>query len=353
MNTSFIAAALGLTLFSVLLLAWPVWRNRDASGRAAGGTLLLLVVGLPIAVALLYAQVSTYPWNEPARVAAPAPGTPPAISEMVSGLAERMRTEPTVEGLAMLGRSYVQLQRYPEAVEAYHQAWEMSRGADPEVAVGYAEALILADRSTLRTSAADLLDSVLLQLPDDPRALWYGGLSSAARERPAEAQARWTRLLNDPELPDPLRQVLQQQLAAINAAEQGGAALVPDPTASPGAAGLQSIAVTVNLSPALEAQGGAGGVLFVIAREAGQPGPPVAVQRVNVSSFPAEIELTNDNVMLPGRALADLRALELTARLSATGDALAASGDLYGVATPELADAATLNAKVLIDSVQP
>jgi cytochrome c-type biogenesis protein CcmH len=350
MNLTFIALAGALTLLAVALVVWPIWRTRQPGD---GGTVLsiaMVVLGIPLAVLGIVPAISTYPWDAPERVTAqPVQDPPRAVTEMVQGLAARMATAPTVEGLAMLGRSYVELQRYAEAVDTWHAAWELAAGADPQVSLGYAEALILANRETLLTSAGDLLDAVLLELPDEPRALWYGGLSSAARQRPGEAQARWGKLLQDPELPPQLRQVLEQQMAALS-----GAAVPPGATAAtpPAAGSLRTIEATIALSPALAEEAGAG-MLFVIAREAGQPGPPVAVQRVPVDSFPQVVTLSDDNVMLPGRSLANIRNLELTARLSASGDAIAASGDLFGVATPGLGDSATLRVNLLIDSVQP
>lgn len=351
MNLTFIALAAVLTIVAVALVAWPIWRSRQPGDGGAVLSIVMVVIGIPLAVIGIVPAISTYPWDAPEQAAAQAPQTPPPmVADMVNSLAARMASEPTVEGLTMLGRSYLELQRYDEAVDAWHDAWELSAGGDPQVSLGYAEALILADRETLLTSAGDLLDAVLLELPGEPRALWYGGLSSAARQRPAEAQARWGRLLQDPELPPQLRQVLEQQMAALSGA--GGATAEPAGAPAANAGGLQVIEATVALSPALAANAGSG-VLFVIAREAGQPGPPIAVQRVPVASLPQVVTLSDDNVMLPGRSLANIENLELTARLSASGDAIAAPGDLYGVATPALGAATTLRVNVLIDSVQP
>lgn len=348
MNSTFIAIGAGLTLLAVALVAWPVWRRRQPGDGGAVLSLAVVIIGIPLAVLGIVPAISTYPWEQPELASARSQGEAPDIGEMVSGLAARMAEAPTIEGLTMLGRSYVELQRYEAAVDTWHQAWELSRGADPMVALGYAEAQVLANRESLLTSAGDLLDEVLEQLPDEPRALWYGGLSSAARQRPAEAQARWGRLLEDPQLPAQLRQVLEQQMAALAGA---GAPSAEQKQADTGGAGLQAIQVTIALSPALETPGE--GMLFVIAREAGQPGPPVAVQRVPVGRFPQSVTLSNDNVMLPGRSLGDIEQLELTARLSASGDAMAASGDLYGTATPAIGAGKNLQVNLLIDSVQP
>ncbi len=219
MSPEFLGLALALGVLAALLVAIPLWQAGGAGGSArnrvgAVATLLLL----PLAVLSLYTQVSSYPWDNPERLTAPPPGAAPGpeqIQAMVDGLAARMAEEPTVEGLTMLGRSYATLQRFEDAVQAYHQAWEMTGGEDPGVSLAYAEALLLADRNSILTSAGDLLDSVLQQAPDSPKALWYGGMSSIARGRADEGRERLVRLLNQPDIPDELRQVVQQQLAAL------------------------------------------------------------------------------------------------------------------------------------------
>lgn len=224
MNPEFLGLALALGLLAALLVAIPLWQAGAAGGsklNRAGAVATLLL--LPLAVLSLYTQVSSYPWDNPERLTAPPPGAGPGpeqIQAMVDGLAARMAAEPTVEGLAMLGRSYATLQRFEDSVQAYHQAWEMSGGEDPGLSLAYAEALLLADRNTILTSAGDLLDDVLKVMPNNSKALWYGGMSSVARGNVEEGRQRLARLLNQPDIPDQLRQVVQQQLAALSEAQQ-------------------------------------------------------------------------------------------------------------------------------------
>jgi cytochrome c-type biogenesis protein CcmH len=242
-----------------------------------------------------------------------------------------MATAPTAEGLAMLGRSYVNLERVDDAVNAYHRAWEMTEGKAPEVSLGYAEALLLADRNTILTSAGDLLDQVLEQLPDNPKALWYGGMSSVARGKPEQAQQRLAHLLNQPNIPDQLRNVVQQQLAAmgVDTPDAGEAA-----DASTAAAGAQ-ISATIEMAPELQNNLQKSAVLFVFARETGQPGPPAAVKRIPAPSFPLTVTLTDADSMMGDKTLSRVKNLTLVARLSNSGNATATSGDLYGETQPD------------------
>ncbi len=356
MSATFLCITVALAILAAVLIGVPLWRFAQAGSAGKWLGTGLAVVLLPLAVLALYVRVTTYPWDDPQLLTAPAPGSPQEIETMVSDLAAGMATEPTLEGLAMLGRSYMALQRYEEAVEVYHKAWEMTEGRDPNVALVYAEALILTDRDTIRTSAADLLDGVLLSLPDNPRALWYGGLSSLARGRTDEGRARWVQLLGLPDLPEQLRNVVQQQLAALDgtAADASGTATeAPAPQAT--AAGGPELAVTVSLSAAMQEKLGgqlpAAARLFVFVRR-GAGGPPLAVTRVRPGGFPQAVKLSNRDVMIEGNSLAAPGTLALTARLALNGEASASPGDLYGETQLQW-NGSGANATVLIDQIVP
>ena len=67
--------------------------------------------------------------------------------------------------------------------------------------------------------------------------------------------------------------------------------------------------------------------VFVIVRAAAG-GPPLAVKKALVSSFPVEVVVTDADVMLPGNSLALSNDISVMARLSQSGDAMPAPGDI-------------------------
>ena len=92
-------------------------------------------------------------------------------------------------------------------------------------------------------------------------------------------------------------------------------AVPPPPPASPPAAGGRAVTVTLDLDPAAPRKNG---IVFVMARgPAG--GPPVAVKRLQVASFPVTFELGPGDSMM-GQPLPD--SFRLEARLDADGDAM-------------------------------
>jgi cytochrome c-type biogenesis protein CcmH len=311
-----------------------------------------LLIIFPLAVAGVFSGVSTYPWGEslPAVVTVPNPSTPEAVEQMVTGLAIRLETDTEdLEGWIMLGRSYMQLDRYSEALEAWGQAWRLSEGEQVDVAVSYAEAMVMADPKSLVGSAGELLDVILADNPDETKALWYGGMSAVTRGDEALAEERWVRLLADENLPANARAVVQQQLAAM-----GAAIAVPVATESAAASVRQSIGINIELSDEFAARVKPGQSLFVFAREADGAGPPVAVKRLQVGVFPLQVTLSDADVMMPGRKLSDVSRLRLVARISQSGNAIQAPGDFYGELYPdslESLESGAANFTLRIDTV--
>jgi hypothetical protein len=98
------------------------------------------------------------------------------------------------------------------------------------------------------------------------------------------------------------------------------------PTSS--AADTDSVAGTIAVSPRVKART-EGGVLFVIARSSADKGI-VAVRREDAVTFPFRFKISGADAMIAGTPFAG--PLDITARLSRSGDALPVKGDVEGVA---------------------
>lgn len=115
-------------------------------------------------------------------------------------------------------------------------------------------------------------------------------------------------------------------------------------TTRPAAPG-ESVAGTITIAPALSDRAG-GGVLFVIARGADKQ--IVAVRREDVAKFPFSFSISAADAMVAGTSFKG--PLDITARLSKSGDAVAAKGDLEGVARG--VEVGARDVKVTIDRVR-
>jgi CBS domain-containing protein len=110
----------------------------------------------------------------------------------------------------------------------------------------------------------------------------------------------------------------------------------------------ETIRGTVTLAPALQGRAPRGAALFLIAR-AGQEGRIVAVRKADAVTFPYSFELSGQDAMTHGAGFAGV--VEITARLSRSGDAAPATGDIEGRTAGVAVGARSV--RVQLDSVRP
>ncbi len=298
-------------LLAVLLLAFvPLRRVKEKGARRM---MLAIVLIVPLAAILLYQAFSNY---DPEAIHASVD----PVEEMVAGLESRLAREGgSADEWAMLGRSYVTMGRFQEAVPVYARINEMTNGEDPGVLIAYAESLALSDRASLKQQGAELLDKALAINPMDARGLWWGGVSAMERGDDELATRRWQTLLKlDP--PAALAETVREQLSRIGVQ-------APAATQTQGV----SIPVEIEISDELAQQVNPNMVLYLFARTPGEAGgPPLAVVRHVAGDLPLSVELSQQNVMLANTVLADHQELRLVARISKSGSPGAQPGDFFG-----------------------
>lgn len=338
---TFVLLAALLTLAVAAAVALPLLRRQDG-GRApfaAAATLLVLAAG----GAAMYAALSNWSWRAP-----PSALTP---ENMVAQLARRLEKSPDdPDGWMKLGRSYLVLQQYPLAARAYQRADRLADGKNAEALIGVAEALSLADETELDGRAGRMIEQALSVDPHSPKALYYGAVTALRRSDLPLARSRFATLL---ELgpPESIRPLLQRQIAALDAQMAGPATASAPEMAAADAKGVSArVEVRVNVAPALRSSVDASAPLFVVVREPGVRGPPLAVKRL-ASRFPQTIELTADDSMIKGRSFTHGQKVEVLARVARSGNPMGASGDPFGVITTSAGDRRTLD--LTIDQVTP
>jgi hypothetical protein len=122
------------------------------------------------------------------------------------------------------------------------------------------------------------------------------------------------------------------------------------PTAADETAAGTVINGEVSLAAALRTKAAAGATLFIVAKSVDSPGPPVAVFRGSVGSWPVKFTLDDSRSMLPGRNLSSVGRITVEARISQSGQPLPAAGDLQG-STGAFNPADHQPLKILIDRV--
>jgi cytochrome c-type biogenesis protein CcmH len=325
----FLAAAIGLVV-------WPLIgprRRGDAIAKAPAAAFVVAAT-LPVAAFLLYFWASNWDWNPPPQQP-PPPGMGMSAAEIqraVAQLQDELAKRPDdVEHWKLLGRSATVLGDYALARKAFGEAYTRTQGKDAEAIIGYAESMVLIDEREIDGEAAILFERALELAPDNPRALWYGGVAAYRRGDMKVAQQRWVEL-QQYQLPENLRREVVERLAGLEVSLGK-----PAPGAGPPAA-TGAIDITISIDPKLSTRVPARATLFVIARR-GSGGPPLAVQRHSLGTWPLEVRISDADAMLPGIHLASGGPVTVIARISASGQPIAASGDLFGEVSYDFASA--------------
>ncbi|MGH8129785.1 MAG: tetratricopeptide repeat protein [Steroidobacteraceae bacterium] len=343
--TLFIAICSLLAASAILLLVWPLLRPASVDAPAlprAGIAATIVAALLPVAAFVIYFWASNWNWDaqeQPVSVSAVD------LKRVIAELQVRLARQPDdVERWKLLGRTATVVGEYAIARDAFGEAYTRTKGQDAEAVVGYAESLVLNDEREIDGHAAQLFEQALAIAPDNPRALWYGGIVAYRRGDLALAQQRWVELQNYELTPD-LRQVLAERLSELERSQGKPAAGSGTAQSVPG-----GIEISIGIAPELANQTRPNSTLFVIARR-GNAGPPLAVVRRSVGAWPITVGLSDVDAMLPGMSLADGGPITLIARISRSGEPIAASGDLFGEVGYDFTSAHP--AKITIDRIVP
>jgi len=342
--TGFIVLFVALNGVAIALVAIPLLRRNDGRANAPYAA-IIAAVALPALAVPLYVSVSNYDWSNPPAAGARAPATAGDMADVIKQLEARLVDAPDdFDGWLLLGRSYMQMQRFQDARGAFAAAAEIEP-SNNTAKLELAEVDILLDRANLGGDAGQLVEQVLSAEPDNPKALFYGGMAALARGDTDAVRTRWQKLLAMSP-PDNIRELLEQQLAQLDP----GAAAVS--AAEPAlATNDNGIDISVTITDELSAQLAAGATLFVLARQPGVAGPPIAAIRTSAQQLPAALRISDSDTMIAGRTLGGLDAVELVARVSMGGGPIATSGDFYGETIWTASDNGERAVTIVIDQI--
>lgn len=318
------------------------------TGTSTRGLAGLLAVSVPLLALFFYTQV-----GRPDGIN-PEPGPNGELRQILGELTSRVRDEPEdIDAWNRLGMIWKELQQFPASEGAFRRVIYIE--PDNEFArVELAETLLYASaRAQLPPESRELLDSVLADNPDNQKALWLAGLGAFHGGQPQRALALWTRL-RDLLPAGNVRKQVSEQIAGITgmagAPESGEqptqtamvnphAAMAPStsPANEQGDAeerDAAAIQVEVTLDPALAERIAGSETVFVFARAVNGPPAPLAVKRLSASDLPTTVMLSDADSMAQGLSLSTFPQVQISARISRSGNAIASSGDLQGQSGP-------------------
>ncbi|MEK6210239.1 MAG: c-type cytochrome biogenesis protein CcmI [Pseudomonadota bacterium] len=291
-------------------------------GRAAP---IAVGVLIPVAAVLLYLQFGTLEGLDVTQHAARDVSSMTAehFQEMTEKLAARMRENPgDAEGWMMLGRTYRALERFQEAADALRKAVALNPG-NADLLADLAEALALRNGRTLAGEPTRLLDRALKLDPNNDKVLALSGSVAFERKDYKAAIRHWEALLKHPSVSGELAQSLSAGIAEARALSTGKKIVAATPV--PG-----RVSGTVTLDSALRVRAAPEDTVFVYARAAQGPRMPLAIVKVQVKDLPYNFSLDDSMAMIPEMKLSAFNEVIVGARVSKSGSAKPAAGDLEG-----------------------
>jgi len=280
-----------------------------------------------------------------------------SIEAMVGKLATRLKKSPDdPRGWMMLGRSYMVMGRYKAAADAYAQLQKLV-GDEVSVLLQYAQAKVMSNNGQWDDSAIAMIKKALELEPENPVALSLSGLLAARQGQKDTALKLWRtaqkQLKPDSEqyreLDNMIASISGQQPPAAQQTASSQAAVTSAPEKTTGIA-QQAIKVKVSITPELLAKASSDQTIFIYAQALSGPPMPIAVVRKKVSELPIVVTLDDSMAMMPTRKLSSFEQVRIAARVSQSGSALPAAGDLQGKVEP-VDTTTTRPASVVINQV--
>ncbi len=340
--STFVMIAVLLALIAAAFIAVPLLRKSSQTGPVAGWAAIVATLVLLGGSAVLYQSFSNWSWAPKADDGTPA--------NMVGRLARKLEKNPEdLDGWLLLGRSYTQLEQFTMAARAYQRADRLAAGRNADALTGLAEALIMAKESDLDGRAGRLFEQALVLDPNSTKVLFYSAIAAMERGENPVALERFQRLLAGGPPPE-VRSLIEGAIAKLDASVKSGAAAAGKAQPKSAATAVAAVPLNLTLDGSLAAKVQQGSTLFVLARAPGQRGPPLAAKRLE-AKFPQEVTLQASDAMLAGTGFVVGQQIEIVARVSNSGGAIARSGDLFGSAQVTVGKGGTIALR--IDQVTP
>jgi cytochrome c-type biogenesis protein CcmH len=261
-----------------------------------------------------------------------ADGTPD-VDAMVSSLQKKMEANPdNAKGWFMLGRSYMVMKRYPDAVKAYEQVNRLMPNS-PNVMLSLADAISMENNGQIAGRPAELIEQVLKVDPANVTGLWLGGMAARQQLNYVTAVERWQKVLplldtqkdkNEVNslIAEAMKNMSPEQLKAVKKQAEAIAVAARETAA-------KGIRVHVALSDTLKGKANPDDLVFIYAKAVSGPPMPLAVARKRVKDLPVDIVLDDSMAMMPNMKLSGFSEVIIGARVSKSGRPIAQQGDLF------------------------
>lgn len=277
-----------------------------------------------------------------------------SMEQALKNLARKLEQDPTnIDGWKMLARSYMSMRNFQAAADTYGKLYQLV-GNQTDVLLAYADALSMTRGGRISGQPFELIKKAIQQSPNNITGLWLLGLGYNESGDYQTAIQSWQKLL-------PLLETNQNSqnkvrtLIAQARKNLGQPALSKQQPATKvvnkKAASAVALKVTISISADLKSRSKPDDVVFVFAKAHQGPPMPLAAVRKHVADLPLTVTLDDSMAMMPQMKLSSFTKVNVGARISKSGSAIAQAGDFQATAeTVVLASGVAVN--LVIDSIK-
>ena len=301
-------------------------------------TRIALIFSVPVFAISLYGflgQPDLMEGGKKQTAAAPAghayangTGSLGTVEQMVEKLAAKLKENPdNAEGWYMLARSYMSMKRFKEAVDALEKTNQLIPN-NTTVMLRNADALTMLQGGKISGKPFELIKRAVAIKPDDPTGLWLIGMGYEEQGDYNKAISYWNLLLpliKDEKSTNEVKTLISRAKtkAGISIAESSAPATIATEKKE-----APSLKVSVSIDKSQLKNVSMDDTVFIFAKATSGPPMPLAVARKKVRDLPIEVTLNDTMAMVPSMKLSNFIKVQVSARVSKSGQPSAQSGDV-------------------------
>ncbi len=247
------------------------------------------------------------------------------LLKLIDLLKDKIAKNPTdIEKWHLLANSYASMGQYAQAAQTYQAAMNALGKNHPHYAVlkgAFAQMLFQAADEQITPAVAQAVKEALNIDPMESSALLLSGIDAYMHGDVQQAIVYWQKSkvkANEnliTQFIDPIIAQAQMQLAQM-------------PTPAKTAMSNAKITVKVSLDNSLKNKTNPEQTVFVFARPVGGK-MPLAIERLQVKDLPSTVVLDDSKAAMPTAVLSSVSDVQITARVSVSGQAREGKGDLF------------------------
>jgi cytochrome c-type biogenesis protein CcmH/NrfG len=230
------------------------------------------------------------------------------------------------EAWRALAADYRRTHDYGKARDAFAQLEKLD-AMTADAFADQADVLASLAGGSLRGAPARSIERALALNPLHAKALWLKASLAHEDKRYGEALSVWKQLRAALPPGSPDVRVVDANISEASELTRGSRTL-PPASAEPAARSAE-VSGTVSIDKRLASRIPPGATLFIYAKAVDSPGPPLAVVRQVTGAWPVTFHLDDRSAMIPTRKLSQFEKVVVEARVSRSGQASPAAGDLY------------------------